>query len=297
MDDKAESKKPLSLFLSYSRDDEPKARRLASCLQSLGYAVWWDALIEGGATYARKISVALDEADVVIVLWSAHSIESDWVRDEAAQGRDRRRLVPLSLDGSPPPLGFRQYQVIDLSRWHGRKGAKEIVALERAIAASARGEPTPPGARPHAVSRRPFLFGGAAAAIVAAGGGLWLAEERGAFSGGSGPLSIAVIPFRNLSGNASEEFFSDGLTEEVRAALSRIAQLRVLAATSSAKASEADPDPAAVAKQLGVAYVLAGSVQRAGAIGRGTRRKQRSRPVGGATKEHRKGMETSPSSF
>jgi TolB-like protein/Flp pilus assembly protein TadD len=266
MTDKAESKKPLSLFLSYSRDDEAKARRLASCLQSLGYTVWWDALIEGGATYARKISAALDSADVVIVLWSAHSIESDWVRDEAAQGRDRHRLVPLSLDGSPPPLGFRQYQVIDLSHWHGRKGTKEMVALERAIAATARGEAAAAGAPAGAMSRRPFLIGGAAAAVVAAGGGVWFAEERGLLSGGSRSLSVAVVPFRNLSGNPNEDYFSDGLTEEVRAALVRIGQLRVLAATSSAKASEEDSDPKSVARELGVAYVLGGSVQRAGDI-------------------------------
>ena len=143
MNDKAESSKPLSLFLSYSRDDEAKARRLALALQHLGYTVWWDALIEGGATYARKIAAALESADVVIVLWSKNSVESDWVRDEAAQGRDRHRLVPLSLDGSQPPLGFRQYQVINLSGWRGRRGAKEIVALERAIAATASGEAAP----------------------------------------------------------------------------------------------------------------------------------------------------------
>jgi TolB-like protein/Tfp pilus assembly protein PilF len=267
MTDKAESKKPLSLFLSYSRDDEAKARRLASCLQSLGYTVWWDALIEGGATYAERISKALDEADVVIVLWSEHSVASDWVRDEAAQGRDRHRLVPLSLDGTLPPLGFRQYQVIDLSHWQGRKGAKEIAALERAIAATANEDATARHGRVRTVSRRPFLLGGTAAAVVIVAGGTWFAADRGWFSSGSGGvLSLAVIPFRNLSGNASEAYFSDGLTDEVRAALARIPQLHVLAATSSAKASEKDADPKSVAAALGVSYVLNGSVQRAGDV-------------------------------
>src|SRR5689334_12624506 len=108
MNDRAAARKPLSLFLSYSRHDEAKARRLASALEAMGYQIWWDALIEGGATFARSISAALDAADAVIVLWSANSVESDWVRDEAAQGRERHRLIPLSLDGSHAPLGFRQ---------------------------------------------------------------------------------------------------------------------------------------------------------------------------------------------
>ncbi len=149
--------------------------------------------------------------------------------------------------------------------WRGRKGAKEIVALERAIAATARGEAAPGDKTSPNLSRRPFLFGGSAAIVAAAAGGLWFAKDRGAFSG-SEALSVAVIPFRNLSGNASENYFSDGLTDEVRAALSRIGQLEVLASTSSAKASEGDADPKSVARQLGVAYVLGGSIQRAGDI-------------------------------
>src|SRR5690242_2364248 len=98
------SDKAVTLFLSYARDDEPYARRLATALEHRGYTIWWDALIEGGAVYSRSIAEALETADAVLVLWSARSIESDWVRDEAGQGRERHRLVPLSIDGSKPPL-------------------------------------------------------------------------------------------------------------------------------------------------------------------------------------------------
>jgi TolB-like protein len=267
MSEQAPAPGPLSLFLSYSRADEAKARRLASALQDMGYQLWWDALIEGGATYARSISTALETADAVIVLWSAASIESDWVRDEAAQGRERHRLIPLSLDGSKAPLGFRQYQVIDLSHWHGRKGTKEMIALERAIAATVGGKTAPNAPVSSGISRRPFLIGGTAAvAAVAGAGGLWLARDRGVFGGPAADLSLAVAPFRNLSGDSSQDYFSDGLTEEVRAALTRINALHVLAATSSTKAAQHDDDPKSVARQLGVAYILSGSVQRAGDV-------------------------------
>ena len=69
---------------------------------------------------------ALARADVIVVLWSRQSVQSDWVCDEAAQGRDRHRLVPLSLDGALPPLGFRQIQAVDVSHWNGRANAQQL---------------------------------------------------------------------------------------------------------------------------------------------------------------------------
>ncbi|HEX6741724.1 MAG TPA: TIR domain-containing protein [Sphingomicrobium sp.] len=265
-DEPSEANKGATLFLSYARADEPQARRLAAALQQAGYTVWWDALIEGGATFSKSIAEALDSADAVLVLWSARSIESDWVRDEAAQGRERHRLVPLSLDGSHPPLGFRQYQVIDLTHWHGRRAAPELRAIERAIAALVGG--APPAAAPArtTVSRRGLLLGGTATAAVLGGGGAWLAWEKGWIGGGDEMFSIAVLPFRNLSGDKAQDYFSDGLTEEVRQALTRIRALRVLASTSTALAGKAQGDPRAIARALGVAYLLSGSVQRSGDI-------------------------------
>lgn len=258
------SGKPATLFLSYSRADEARARRLALVLEKLGYEIWWDARIEGGAAYARSISAALENADAVIVLWSQRSVESDWVRDEAAQGRDRQRLIPLSLDGSSPPIGFRQYQVIDLSHWHGRSGGREITEIRRAIDAVVSGKHDRLAARPAGVSRRTTLIAGGAAAALVAGGG-WIGWDRGLFrNGGGAPLSIAVVSFRNLSGDSSQAYFSDGLTEEVRVALTRINALHVLAGTSTDKASEVGDDPKKIAQALSVRYVLSGSVQRAG---------------------------------
>jgi TolB-like protein/Tfp pilus assembly protein PilF len=254
--------KAVTLFLSYSREDEVYARRLASALEHAGYTIWWDALIEGGEAYSRSIADALEKADVIVVLWSARSIESDWVRDEAAQGRERHRLVPLSIDGSKPPLGFRQYQVIDLSHWHGRRSEAAFAAIERAIGTAlghGHTEHAPPAA---SVSRRTLLAGGSAAAIaLIAGGGVWLAWDRGLI-GARAPLSIAVLPFRNISGDRAQDYFADGLTEEVRTALTRVAALRVLAGTSSENASKDTGDVKAIAADLGVGFLLSGSVQR-----------------------------------
>src|SRR5438105_5769141 len=131
-----------TLFLSYAHGDHAQAQRLARALERIGYTIWWDALIEGGTRYAQTIDQALGSADAVLVLWSKRSIESDWVRDEAAHGRDRHRLVPLSLDGTLPPLGFRQIQMIDLSGWRGRADAPHFEAIRREVA-TAMGQQAP----------------------------------------------------------------------------------------------------------------------------------------------------------
>jgi TolB-like protein/Tfp pilus assembly protein PilF len=257
-----------TIFLSYAHGDQAQAQRLAAALERGGYTVWWDALIEGGTRYAATIDEALEAADAVVVLWSRNSVGSDWVRDEAAQGRDRHRLVPLSLDGTHPPLGFRQIQVIDLSGWRGRADAPQLESVRRAIAA-AMGQPVParavasPTVR---MSRRSALAAGAGTAVVLAGGGL-IAWQTGLIGAGRARArSIAVLPFKNLSGDAGQAYLSDGLTEEVRSALSRNAGLMVLASASSNTVGDERADAVSVARKLGVAYLLEGSVQRAGDV-------------------------------
>lgn len=119
----------VSVFLSYDRDDVGKAKPIAAALEKAGHAVWWDQHINSGAQYSKVIEQALETAEAVVVLWSAHSVESPWVRDEAAAGRDRGRLVPVTLDLVSPPLGFRQFQSTDLSQWKGRGSSPQLRAL------------------------------------------------------------------------------------------------------------------------------------------------------------------------
>lgn len=122
-----------SIFLSYDRDDLDCARLIATALEKSGHSVWWDRHIKGGAQYSKEIEKALKAADAVVVLWSKRSIESAWVRDEAAAGRDSGRLVPARLDTAEPPLGFRQYQTIDLSKCKGRGNRLQLRTLTEAL--------------------------------------------------------------------------------------------------------------------------------------------------------------------
>lgn len=130
-----------SIFLSYDHEDAGFARLIADALEKSGHRVWYDRHIHGGAQYSRKIEQALGAADAVLVLWSKHSVDSAWVRDEAADGRDRGKLVPLTLGGVSPPMGFRQFQTIDLGNWKGRGKVPKFAELLAAIEAQAEDAP------------------------------------------------------------------------------------------------------------------------------------------------------------
>jgi TolB-like protein/Tfp pilus assembly protein PilF len=257
---------PLRVFLSYARLDRPRVQPLVTALEASGLDVWWDARIEGGALFAKTIAAALEASDAVIVVWSKRSIESNWVLDEAMHGRDRRRLIPVSFDGSESPLGFRQFHTIDLSAWSGDTRSAEWAATLHAIAAIA-GTPLPapmpvaprgPLAR---ITRRRVIAGGTGLALAAAGGAAYLTWRSAKVARSSN--SVAVLPFQNLSADASQVFFSDGLAEEMRIALSRYTQLQVAAQTSSNVFRDRKDSAQSIAAQLGVSFLLDGSVRRA----------------------------------
>jgi TolB-like protein len=258
---------PRSVFCSYSRAERAKAIPLIDALRAGGLTVWWDGLLKGGERFAKTTETALETSDVVLVLWSAVSVESHWVRDEATRGRDRGCMVSVSLDGTEPPLGFRQIQYIDLSGWRGDPADPVFAELLEAITLVAEapgsdlsfGRPAAPAAK---VSRRALLVASGAGVVALAGGAaLWRA---GMFGTPASANSIAVMPFENLSGDPEQAYFSDGLTEELRATLSLNPQLEVMAQTTSEKLRDEAADAMAVAARLNVANVLQGSVRRSG---------------------------------
>jgi TolB-like protein/tetratricopeptide (TPR) repeat protein len=251
-----------SVFLSYDHEDAARAATIGAALQKAGHSVWWDREIHGGAEYHDEIESAVQRADAVVVLWSASSVKSPWVRDEAGEGRDQGKLVPVLLEPVKPPMGFRQYQTIDLSDRRRASQARQLHELMRAIAKmgaaapSVRGAHSPDTAK-RVADRRTVLAGGATAAALAAGIGGWtLLKTRSV----GAPGSVAVLPFANLSGDPSQQYFSDGIAEEIRSALARLGGLTVIGRTSS-EAVKGD-DARTAAKKLSVAHVLTGSVRQ-----------------------------------
>ncbi len=265
----SESRSGRRVFMSYASADRPRVERLVSALAARGYSVWWDRDISGGAAYARIIEQALKDCDVVIVAWSRASTESDWVRDEAAHGRDHSRLVPLQLDDAEPPLGFRQYQVVRFAGWDGAPGSPPMQQLLAALETPAPGpRPTPAAAPPPLTAigplrRRGLLIGSAALGPALAAGAWWLRQRE---LSGPPAHSIAVLPFANLSGDAAQDYFSDGLSDELINALARLKPLQVVARTSAFKFKGSKAGSREIGARLGVAHILDGSVRREGAL-------------------------------
>ena len=251
-----------SVFVSYSRTDKSQARQIIDLLESAGFQVWWDDALEPGATYVETTEQALESAEAVVVLWTKTSTGSNWVRDEAMSGRERNCLVPVSMDGSVAPLGFRQFQALDFSGWGGRATDPEARKLVASVAAMHGREVTAPIAAPAKpkISRRGVLAGGVV--VIAAGLAGVVALNPQFFGSEVETNSIAVLPFRNLGGDPEQEYFSAGLAEELRITLSLNRRLLVAAETSSRIFEEATDNVGEVAERLGVAYVLEGSVRR-----------------------------------
>ena len=258
-----------TIFLSYSRADQKSALQIVRALEDAGYGVWWDGLLEGGERFSRTTEAALDGARAVVVLWSKTSAGSHWVHDEATRGRDSGRLVPLSLDGSLPPLGFGQFQSIDVSHALGKPDSEPMRKFLHAVAVLHEGAtPAPRRARETVASpmrRRIAIAAGLAAVAAGSGVLLWRNREHGAAPGNKdGTRRIAVLPFANLSGDPEQRYFSDGLTSEIRTRLSRNPLLRIAGQTSSNKAGDDKGDARDVARALGVDFLLGGNVQKAG---------------------------------
>lgn len=142
------------VFISYAREDRDTARALAEQLEANGYSVWWDRELVAGNQFADVIESKLDAADAVIVLWSQHSRKSYWVRDEAAVGRDRNRLIPFSLDDDTPPLGFRQLHTPSLAGWDGRSDEPVRLLWTSLAALTGQQPPRVSGAEAAAPARR-----------------------------------------------------------------------------------------------------------------------------------------------
>lgn len=107
------------IFLSYAHEDKLLALLLAEALERLGWGVWWDPRLLGGDPYREVIERKVEDARCMVVLWSRHSVESGFVKDEAETGQKRGILVPLQTDGTAPPMGFRQLHTIDFTGWNG----------------------------------------------------------------------------------------------------------------------------------------------------------------------------------
>ena len=216
------------IFLSYASEDRELIEPLVEILEAEGWTLWWDRELIAGPSFAQKIQESLDQARCVVVAWSRHSAASNWCRDEASEGIERNCLVPVVIDGTRPPLGFRSAQTVYLSGWPDDRAGLDALfdGIRRCLAPS-------PAESADAIRPR---------------------HER----------SIAVLPFVNMSSDPEQEYFCDGLVEDLTAELAHIPQLFVVSWNASFSFKGSAESRRHIAGQLGVNYVLHGSVRKAG---------------------------------
>ncbi len=121
------------LFISYAREDKPRAEALANALTGLGYEVFWDSEIPPGKSWADYLEGKLRQCKAMLVLWSNQSVGSQWVREEARVGRDAGKLIPVLLDNASPPFGFGEVQAANLTTWQGEAEHSDWKRLLAAI--------------------------------------------------------------------------------------------------------------------------------------------------------------------
>jgi len=142
------------IFLSYASEDASRASELASALEFAGWSVWWDRRILPGQTFDDVISRELAACLVVVVLWSTHSIASDWVKEEIEDANRRRRLVPVFIEDVVIPLGYRRIQAAPLVNWRGDRQHDGFLMLCSALSSFVR-----PGVDPHVGSASTLIAG------------------------------------------------------------------------------------------------------------------------------------------
>ena len=250
------------IFVSYKTEDRRRIKPLVEALQAEGFSVWWDEQIGGGAAWRQTIEDELNSAGCVIVVWSKRSVGPDgtFVQDEATRAQQRHVYIPVLIDKVHLPLGFGETQALPLAGWHGSRSDQHYHAILAAVRRHV-GDERAPAFRSRSgprLDRRTAIAGGAVAAAAAAGVGGWAFLRSGAANASSD--SIAVLPFANLSGDPAQAYFSDGIAEEIRSSLARVAGLKVVGRMSSEAVRNDDAETAA--RKLAVGNILSGSVRQ-----------------------------------
>ena len=222
------------VFLSYARENRLLAELLADSLGAQGLTVWWDSDLSAGVEFSAVIEAKLRGAAVVVVLWSADSVRSVFVRDECSRAMRHSKLLPVRIEDVELPLGFGQLHTLDLLAWEGDADdpafekllqdvhARRQSAPYRASAPAPLAELT--GFATHARRWRPHgtsLIAGVTLALAAGGFAIWYLQDR---QDGQERAAVARVAERAEAQRRSDadklqadRHFSEGLEQQYAA--------------------------------------------------------------------------------
>ena len=228
------------VFVSYARSDKARVAPLVAAIEANGWTVWWDPEISPGQEFDRQIAQELKAATAVLVVWTPHSVESRWVRGEAREGAERGILVPIRFERADLPIDVRTLHTTDFDDWGEDSHSPQAQEVMRVLGTMI--------ARQRALHARTAIS----------------ASRPPASAHGNARVAICVLPFANMSGDAEQEYFSDGITEDIITDLSKVSALAVTSRNSAFVFKGKHVDVPKVARELNVDHVLEGSVRKAG---------------------------------
>ena len=232
------------VFISYAREDAESARRFAEGFQSASLTVWWDEALRSGEAFDESIERALREAKAVVVLWSPHSVASRWVRAEATQADRNRTLVPVTIEACQRPIIFELTHTADLSGWRGDPDDRAWQGLVADVSRLVEIQSAPRD--------------------IQAGTAIASPASRPSETAPPSRPGVVILPFVNMSGDPEQEYFSDGVTEDIITDLGRVSALSVASRNAAFSYKGKTVAPAQLARALKVTHVLEGSVRKSG---------------------------------
>ena len=264
------------VFVSYASQDAAVANSIVENLEQHGVKCWIAPRdVKPGAQYADAIVRAINEARTVVLVMSGSAVGSPHVGKEIERGSSKRKpIIAFRIDAAP--LNHALEYFLSESQWIDVAQLEMPAALVKLAEAVGHVSPASPQSallspRSGGVRKRAVIV--AAAVIVAVGAALALGKHYWAshYSANQAPAvaaitdkSIAVLPFADMSEKKDQEYFADGMAEEILDLLAKIPGLKVISRTSSFQFKGKTEDLRSIATQLGVAYVLEGSVRKSG---------------------------------
>ena len=228
------------VFVSYSRSDKARVAPLVAAIEAKGWSVWWDPAIDAGQQFDDQIDAELQAASAVLVVWTPTSVASRWVRGEARDAAERGILVPVRFEDARLPIDVRAIQTTDLDKWGDDPSSALCQDLFRSLDAVIKRQ------RPRQSVKSAASSAPSTSAISAP------------------RVAICVLPFTNMSGDQEQEYFSDGITEDIITDLSKVSALAVVSRNSAFMYKGKHVDVPKLARELKVGHVLEGSVRKAG---------------------------------
>jgi TolB-like protein len=259
------------VFISYASHDAPVSQKVCSALEASGFLCWMAPRdVRPGTVYADAIVGAINEAQVVVLVLSGSAVASSHVGKEVERASSKRKsIIAFRIDAAPLSRALEYF--LSESQWIDVPALGMPAAMAKLVEAVGQGTATPaqqiPATKRADGTMKRFAIAGTILICVGAATILGV-HFRSLDHRSAQPIaaisdkSIAVLPFADMSEKKDQDYFADGMAEQILDLLAKIPAIKVIGRTSSFQFKGKNEDLRTIGAKLGVAYVLEGSVRK-----------------------------------